>query len=49
MDKNKPQEIILFGFYATNDFNEHRDLHFLIIKKQIYDQGRANKIQQLAF
>ena len=30
---NNPQKIILFGSYAPDNFNEHSDLDFLIIKE----------------
>ena len=33
VENNNPQKIILFGSYATNNFNEHSDLDLLIIKE----------------
>lgn len=33
VENNNPQKIILFGSYATDDFNKHSDLDLLIIKE----------------
>lgn len=45
-----PEEIILFGSYARDDFNKESDLDFLIVMREELTRTEKNKIRNsLAF